>query len=123
MKLMKHHRNHTPASSELPTIEASAARLELAGLDPAQAYAFAVIVRRMQERDFDDASARDQLRRAGFPARASDAMMSEIEAWRRSVRLPTAEQVERATLCGARRLHGTTRGQIGHRNRKSRAGT
>lgn len=93
---MKTHRNHAPTPLELTAIDASAARLERGGLEPAQAYAFAVVVCRMQERIFDNTSARDQLHRAGFPARAADAMMAEVEAWRRSADLPVGEHTDRA---------------------------
>ncbi len=84
---MKHCRTQPPSPFELQAIEASARRLEQADIEPAKAYAFAVVVRRIRERRFNQAVARDELRRAGWPSTDADAMLFEVSEWRRSVRL------------------------------------
>lgn len=55
-----------------------------AGYPPWEAYAFAVIVKRSREEEFDGIRARDELRRVGYPASQADAMVHEVCLWRLS---------------------------------------
>lgn len=71
-----------PGPHDLADVEASATRLEASGLSTSEAYAFAVIVKRSREEDFDVSRARDELRRAGYPASQADAMVHEVCLWR-----------------------------------------
>jgi len=85
-----------PGPNDLADIEASANRLAARGLSPVETYAFAVIVKRSREEEFDAVRARDELRRAGYPASQADAMVHEVCLWRISAglgkkrRLPAA---------------------------------
>lgn len=71
-----------PGPNDLADVEASASRLAESGLSPSEAYAFAVIVKRSREEAFDGIRARDELRRAGYPASQADAMVHEVCLWR-----------------------------------------
>ena len=71
-----------PRPNDLADVEASANRLAASGLPPSEAYALAVIVKRSREEEFDGIRARDELRRAGYPAHQADAMVHEVCLWR-----------------------------------------
>ena len=73
-----------PGPNDLADIEASANRLAASGLSTSEAYAFAVIVKRSREEDFDALLARDELRRAGYTAAQADAIVHEVCLWRTS---------------------------------------
>ena len=85
-----------PDPNDLADVEASANRLAASGLSPSEAYAFAVIVKRSREEDFDGVRARDELRRAGYTATQADSMVHEVCLWRTAAglgkkrRLPAA---------------------------------
>lgn len=95
-----------PGLNDLADVEASANRLAASGLSTSEAYAFAVIVKRSREEAFDGIRARDELRRAGYPASQADAMVHEVCLWRTSVglgkkrRLPAALARPRALYFG-----------------------
>jgi hypothetical protein len=95
-----------PDPNDLADVEASANRLAASGLSPSEAYAFAVIVKRSREEDFDGVRARDELRRAGYPAPQADAMVHEVCLWRTAAglgkkrRLPVALARPQAFLFG-----------------------
>jgi hypothetical protein len=95
-----------PGPNDLADVEASANRLAASGLSPSEAYAFAVIVKRSREEDFDVSRARDELRRAGYPAPQADARVHEVCLWRLSAglgkkrRLPVALARPQAFLFG-----------------------
>ncbi|MDP3300191.1 MAG: hypothetical protein Q8M38_08850 [Phenylobacterium sp.] len=71
-----------PGPNDFADIEASANRLAAKGLSTPAAYAFAVIVKRSRDEDFDAHLARDELRRVGYPASQADAIVHEVCLWR-----------------------------------------
>ncbi len=103
---MMNSRAQYPGPNDLADVEASANRLAARGLSPVEAYAFAVIVKRSREEDFDVSRARDELRRAGYPAPQADAMVHEVCLWRTAAglgkrrRLPAALARPGALLFG-----------------------
>jgi hypothetical protein len=76
-----------PGLNDFADVEASADRLAAKGLSTTAAYAFAVIVKRSREEDFDALLARDELRRVGYSAAQADAIVHEVCLWRTSVGL------------------------------------
>ena len=103
---MMNSRAPFPGPNDLADVEASANRLAASGLSTSEAYAFAVIVKRSREEDFDVSRARDELRRAGYPASQADAIVHEVRLWRISAglgkkrRLPVALARPMALLFG-----------------------
>ncbi len=73
-----------PGPNDFADVEASANRLAAKGLSTSAAYAFAVIVKRSREEDFDALLVRDELRRAGYTAAQADAIVHEVCLWRTS---------------------------------------
>lgn len=99
-------RTSYPGPNDLADVEASATRLAASGLSTSEAYAFAVIVKRSREEEFNGIRARDELRRAGYPASQADAMVHEVCLWRTAAglgkkrRRPAALGRPRALLVG-----------------------